>query len=128
MKADYYEILGVSPTATQDEIQNARRKLAKQYHPDKNPGNPAAEKKYAALDEAYQVLKDPKKRTDYDRSRGRSKQTVAPAEVEDAPTDPFQLPPNYFNDLLELDDDSFHLERQRLLADYPHLESLLAGC
>ncbi len=67
MKQDYYEILGVSKTATQDEIKSAYRKLALKYHPDRNPDNKEAEEKFKAAAEAYQVLSDPEKRKRYDQ-------------------------------------------------------------
>ncbi len=66
-KTDYYEILGVARTASQDEIKAAYRKLALQYHPDRNPGNKAAEEKFKEATEAYEVLSDEKKRTSYDQ-------------------------------------------------------------
>jgi len=64
---DYYEILGVSRTATQDEIKKAYRKLAHQYHPDKNPGNNESEAKFKEINSAYEVIGDAKKRENYDR-------------------------------------------------------------
>lgn len=66
-KRDYYEVLGISRTASQDEIKKAYRKLAVQYHPDKNPNNPDAEKKFKECAEAYEVLRDADKRARYDR-------------------------------------------------------------
>jgi len=63
---DYYKILGVSKTATQDEIKKAYRKLAVQYHPDKNPDNKVAENKFKEINEANEVLGDPEKRKKYD--------------------------------------------------------------
>ncbi len=66
-KRDYYDVLGVSKTATQDDIKRAYRKLAIQYHPDKNPGNQEAEQKFKECAEAYEVLSDPDKRKKYDQ-------------------------------------------------------------
>jgi molecular chaperone DnaJ len=67
MKMDYYEVLQVERTATDAELKAAYRKLAMQYHPDRNPNNPDAEEKFKACSEAYQVLSDPDKRAAYDR-------------------------------------------------------------
>jgi len=64
---DYYEILGVPRTATQDEIKRAFRKLALRYHPDRNPDDPEAERKFREAAEAYEVLSNPEKRALYDR-------------------------------------------------------------
>ena len=64
---DYYEILGVSRTATEIEIKKAYRKLAMKYHPDRNPGDKEAEEKFKLINEAYQVLSDKEKRAIYDR-------------------------------------------------------------
>ena len=66
-KTDYYEVLSVSRTASDSELKTAYRKLAMQYHPDRNPGNAAAEDKFKECSEAYQVLSDPDKRAAYDR-------------------------------------------------------------
>jgi len=66
-KRDYYEVLGVSRTATDDELKKAYRKLAKQYHPDLNPGDKTAEAKFKEVNEAYEVLSDKTKRDRYDR-------------------------------------------------------------
>src|SRR3954452_11964307 len=66
MAEDYYQRLGVSRTASDDEIKKAYRKLAKKHHPDVNPGNKAAEEKFKHVGEAFDVLGDPKKRKLYD--------------------------------------------------------------
>ena len=67
-KRDYYEVLGVSKTATEEELKKAYRKLAKQYHPDANPDNrEEAEAKFKELNEAYEVLSDKQKRAMYDQ-------------------------------------------------------------
>ena len=66
-KRDYYEVLGVSKTATKDEIKKGYRKLAIQYHPDKNPGDKEAENKFKEATEAYEILSDDQKKQIYDQ-------------------------------------------------------------
>src|SRR5271156_6541431 len=66
-KVDYYEILSVSRDANDQELKTSYRKLAMQYHPDRNPDDPKAEEKFKECSEAYQVLSDPDKRAAYDR-------------------------------------------------------------
>src|SRR6204780_2255369 len=66
-KADYYEVLGVSRDASDQDLKSAYRKQALRYHPDRNPGDHAAEEKFKIASEAYQVLCDPDKRAAYDR-------------------------------------------------------------
>jgi curved DNA-binding protein len=77
---DYYKILGVDRKAKSEEIKRAYRKLAKQHHPDRNPGDNKAEEKFKEINEAYQVLSDPQKRSRYDQlgdSYSRWQQTGA---------------------------------------------------
>src|SRR6218665_2546635 len=66
-KRDCYEVLGVGREATEDELKKAYRKLAMQYHPDRNHGDASAEAKFKEVSEAYEILKDGEKRAAYDR-------------------------------------------------------------
>ena len=66
-KRDYYDVLGVERGATEDQVKSAYRRLARKYHPDLNPGDADAEKKFKELGEAYEALSDPKKRQAYDQ-------------------------------------------------------------
>ncbi|HWH57736.1 MAG TPA: J domain-containing protein [Terriglobales bacterium] len=80
-KKDYYEILGVKKSASEEDIRKAFRKLARKYHPDVNPGDKAAEEKFKALSEANDVLSDPKKRKIYDQL-GFYSDNIDPAAAE----------------------------------------------
>ena len=66
-KPDYYEVLGVKKNASEEEVKKAYRKLAREFHPDRNPGDKNAEGKFKEVQEAYDVLSDQKKRSQYDR-------------------------------------------------------------
>ena len=78
-KIDYYEQLNVSRDSSDVEIKTSYRKLAMQYHPDRNPNNPEAEEKFKACSEAYGVLSDPEKRAAYDRYGHAAFQAGGPA-------------------------------------------------
>ena len=75
---DFYKVLGVADTASAEEIKRAFRKLARQYHPDRNPGDKAAEDRMKEISEASDVLSDPKKRTEYDEVRRMAKSGFGP--------------------------------------------------
>jgi molecular chaperone DnaJ len=78
---DYYEVLGVARDASAEELKAAYRKLALQYHPDRNPGDPEAEKRFKEVSEAYHVLSDPERRAQYDRF-GRLQAGAAPDFID----------------------------------------------
>ena len=66
-KRDYYEVLGISKGASEEEIKKAYKKLARKYHPDMNPGDKEAEEKFKEVNEANEVLSDPEKKARYDQ-------------------------------------------------------------
>lgn len=88
-KRDYYNVLNVSRSASADEIKKAYRKLAMQYHPDKNPGDKKAEDKFKEAAEAYDVLSDPKKREAYDQFGFAGSQGFSGGEGPFGPGGPF---------------------------------------
>src|SRR5579863_5628480 len=69
-RPDYYKTLGVGKNASDEEIKKAYRKLARQYHPDRNPGDKKAEERFKEISQAHDVLSDPEKRKAYDRGQG----------------------------------------------------------
>ena len=69
-RPDYYKTLGVGKGASDEEIKKSYRKLARQYHPDRNPGDKKAEEKFKEISQAHDVLSDPEKRKAYDRGQG----------------------------------------------------------
>ncbi len=90
MKRDYYEILGVPPEATQEEIQRAYRRKAFELHPDRNGGSREAEEAFKALTEAYAVLRKPEARTRYEETRSRGTTGFDPTDaLRDLFADPY---------------------------------------
>lgn len=93
---DYYEVLGVPRNASQEEIKKAYRKLAMQYHPDRNPGDKSAEEKFKEIGTAYAVLSDPVKRQQYDRYGHEMPGTAAGGGFAGMNIDPFEIFREFF--------------------------------
>ena len=81
MKPDYYQLLDLRSHATAAEIKKSFRELAKKFHPDRNPGNPDAEERFKLINEAYDQLRDPERRADYDRYLNRLQSKKAPQQA-----------------------------------------------
>jgi curved DNA-binding protein CbpA len=89
---DYYRVLGLRPEASEDEIRRTYRRLALEWHPDRNPGNPQAEERFKEISEAYAILIDPAKRRAYDSARGAGQPAGFGASREDVFRDLFADP------------------------------------
>src|SRR3990172_863957 len=115
---DYYEILGVSRNAKEGEIKKAYRKLARNYHPDLNPNNKAAEEKFKEIQEAYEVLSDAEKRKKYDQLGANWKSGAD-----------FTPPPNWggFQGTINMDDLFQRAGRERGSAFSDFFETLFGG-
>ena len=84
MARDYYDILGLSKSASDSEIKSSYRKLAMKYHPDRNPGDKKAEEKFKEISESYEILKDPQKKAAYDQyGHAAFSQGAGGSQVED---------------------------------------------
>lgn len=98
---NYYEILGVTNGASQEEIKKAYRKLARKYHPDVNPDNREAEEKFKEINEAYNNLIDEKKRKAYDEKPGRSENKEEKNQPPKKDSGGYNYPPKFDMDEVE---------------------------
>ena len=102
LEKDYYEVLGVSDTASDKDIQRAYRRLARTYHPDANPDDPAAEERFKDISAAYDVISDPEKRKEYDELRRLG--PLAPGAGGSGSGQPFTIRIDDLGDLGDFDD------------------------
>jgi molecular chaperone DnaJ len=95
-----YQVLGIHPTADDEEIKRAYRRLAKQFHPDRNPDSRHSEERFREVSRAYEILRDPKKRANFDRKgfRPSTAQTAGPSPFE-SDWDLSDIFDNFFSDL-----------------------------
>lgn len=123
MTQSYYEILGVGEKATQEEIKAAYLRLAKQYHPDKNQGDPEAEQRFQQIAEAYTALKDPGSRLLYDKT-GQTHQPKIEDDVRELLLAAFQSALiEDEGDILEEARDFIHEVEQKLLGQRQQIEA-----
>src|SRR5215475_2303349 len=120
---DYYELMGLQPGAMEDEVRRAYRRLALQWHPDRNPGNTDAAENFKKISEAYAVLIDPGKRREYDAARGRGAAAEFRRSREDLFRDLFADPraSAVFEDL------AHEFERLGLKVDRQYFQRALFG-
>jgi DnaJ-class molecular chaperone len=120
---DYYAVMGLGPAATEDEVRRAYRRLALEHHPDRNPGNPAAEERFKQVSEAYAVLIDPDKRRRYDAARRAGTPGDFQARREDLFRDLFADP----RASAVFEEVARELERMGLRVDRRHFRETLLG-
>ena len=122
MGQDYYQVLGIKRGASEEEVQKAYRKLARQYHPDLHPDDASAKTKFQEVQQAYEVLSDPKKREMYDRygsayeSRGGGWQGPPNANMDD---EQLQVATEFVDELIKLGIVSQLADRVSILCNAP---------
>jgi len=111
MQKDYYKVLGLSSAATEEDIKKTYRKLARQYHPDLNPGDKAAEERFKEIGEAYEVLSDPGRRAKYDNKEQTAQSAgTASGSAARKPASPFTE--EMYNAMRRQSRDYFDVEAQ----------------